>query len=201
MNASVAPMPQMLDLRRRWPSVMFGFGLASAIGAYGLIMVLSDRIVRLGRIDAAVVAAMLATVAIWCFAVFLIGLTAGVARGRVASFLHLAVLVPLIGLVALAMTGFVNFAVLIAVREDPQVQLEVPDGSPQYIVVPLTFGETSLTLYRGNGFVYDRVDVQLPYLDRSSLFADAYRIEKSPDRGLRLRYPRDGGGEANVPLP
>lgn len=201
VEAIGASEPQATPGRRRWPLPVFLTGLLSAGASYVLILVLLDRIVRLGPVDAAVIAALLATVSIWCVAASLMGATTGVARGRVAEFLHLGILVPAIGLIALAVTVVVNLAILLAVKEDRQVQLDVPDGSAKYIVVPFTFGETTLTIYRGNGIVYNRVGTQLPYLNRSSQFADTYRVETGGDGRLHLRYPQDGGKDADVLLP
>jgi hypothetical protein len=193
--------PRTKPGRRRRPVPAFVTAMVSAAAAYVLVQVLADRIIRVGPLDAAVGAVLLATVAFLCTAASLVGLTARAAKGRIAELVHGSVVVPVIVVCALALTAIVDVAMLLAVVKAPQVRLDAPRGSPRYIVVPFTFGETSLTLYRGDGLVYERVDTQLPYVKRSSQFADTYRVETDADGRLHLRYPQEDGKEADVLLP
>lgn len=180
---------------------MFLAGLLSAGASYGSVLFLMERIVRVGPLDAVWIAALLATASIWCVAASFMGATASAATGRVAEFLHLAVLVPATVLAALAATVFANFLLLLAVGESPQVRLDVPEGSPGYILVPFTFGETTLTLYRGNGVVFERVDTLLSAPDVRAKSTDSYRVVTGADGRLRLTYRLHDGTEANVLLP
>lgn len=201
MEAIGASEPRVTSGSRRWPLPVFLAGLLSVGASYALVLFLQERIVRLGPLDAVVVAALLVTAFIWCVAASFMGATASAAKGRVAEFLHLAVLVPATVLVGLAMTVFMNLGLLLAAGESPQVRLDVPEGSPGYIVVPFTFGETTLTLYRGNGVVFKRLGTSLPLPDSPSEFTDSYEVRRGAGGRLHLTYRQHDGKEANVVLP
>ncbi len=187
-------------LRRRWPAVVLALAgiflcLAIVLGVY-----LRDRIVVLGPWDAYKFDVLLAIAAVWCFAASLMGTLMSAAQGPRGwpVIRDLAGVVVFIG--ALPVTAVVAAVVSLTVGVDNQTRLDTPPGTAKYIVSAFTFGETTLTLYRGDGTVYRRLPVQLPGPDRRAVFATDHRVDTDSRGWSYLVYPQAIGGEARVPL-
>ena len=170
--------------------------LAVVLGTY-----LDDRIVLLGPVDAFALDVLLADAAVWCVAAFLIGSLVKVARARRIWPFARDTLAVAIMFGALGLSLIIGVVVSLGLGVDSQIKLDTPDGSPKYIVSSLTLGETTLTLYRGNGIVYHRQDLSLPIPDRHTWFATNHRVETGPSGQSFLIYTQGDGGEARVPLP
>lgn len=189
-------------LRRRWPEiVLLGgsifFALAVLLGTY-----LDDRIVLLGPVDAYVLDILLAEAAVWCVTAFLIGNVVKVARARRIWPGARDTLAVVIMLGALGPSLLIAVVVSLNLGVDAQHELDTPTGSPQYIVSsPFVLGDAKLVLYRGNGIVYERLNLSLPNPDPYAPFATNFRVETDPTGQSLLIYPQGPGEEARIPLP
>lgn len=188
-------------LRRRWPVLVLLCSLIFFVFAVLLGTYLEDRIVLLGPVDSVVLDVLLGVAAVWCVAAVLIGCLMRVARGRWTRRFVQGILAPAIMFGALGVSIIVGIVVGLLLGVDTRYKLDMPDESPKYIVSTLTLGETSLTLYRGNGIVYKRLSLSLPLPDRHTWFATNHRVETDPSGQSFLIYPQVFGGEARVLLP
>lgn len=186
--------------RRYWPFLALSCGSSLSAVAIVLGQYVNGRIVLLGPLDAAKVVGLLGSAAVWCFAAAAIGGIAKVARGwlleTLAGFVSGAVVLGAFGL-----SVIIGIVAAISLSVDPRYELDVPGSSSEYIVSTFTFGETSVTLYRGNGTVYKPVDVRMPFAARGISFQDAHRVETDPSGKSFLVYPLDTGGKARIFLP
>lgn len=188
-------------LRRHWLVVVLLFGLIFFVSAVVLGKYLDDRIVLLGPVDAFALDVVLAEAAVWCIAAFLIGCLVKVARGPWPILFVRNILATVIMFGALGLALIIGVGVSLLVGVDNQYKLDTPKDSPEYIVSTIIPGETNLTLYRGNGIVYDRLSLSLPFPDHQTSFATSHRVETDPSGQSFLIYPQGVGGDARVPLP
>lgn len=187
--------------RRHWPALALVVGVVSFGSTVALANYLDDRIVYVGPVNAYLFDVFLALVTVWCLAAFLLGYLA-MLRGPWIWSLVQGVLASTVVIGAFGLSVIVSFVVALLVGgAGEQIKLDTPAGSPKYIVSALTFGNTNLTLYGGNGTVYERLDVRLPAPDRSTSFASDHRVESESDGQLFLVYQEAPGSEVRVPLP
>lgn len=203
-----------LDEERLWPSggdesrrsvrlsprVVFWTGVVCAIAAAALGSFVYQRIVYVGPVDAARIDG-----ALWLVATLLVGTSIvlglqEVRAGPRATFVIVLTQV-IIAFGSILVAIVVNGIVLIVLLEEPAHRLDTPGSSSQYILSTFTFGETTATLWKGNGVVYERVDRQMPSVAREVDFADPRHVETEADGSTYLVYPAAGGGEARVLLP
>lgn len=160
-----------------WPWTVFCLGVACAAAAYGSGAYVDDRIVLLGPVDAARVVA-----ALWAIAVLAVGVSIvlglqGAFAGPVSELvipLTQTIVVLATFAVAIAAYGITQVVLL----QEPAYRLRTPGSSSAYIVTTFTFGETTATLWKGDGRVFERAPTDMPAVDRDTDFADAHRIEE-----------------------
>ena len=202
MSGSEVALPSRgRQLWRFWPALLLLtgvllFALAVRLGSY-----LDGRIVRLGSVDAVVIEILLVVLTALSVATAVIGTLGKLGSGGFIASLVRAFVIPVIGLAAFALTVVFSAAVTIGLKVDPQYELDLPPDSPSFVVSTFTFDQPRLTLYRGNGMVYDQVKVSMPLPDRQISFASDHRVETDGEGRSFLVYPQDGGGDARVLLP
>jgi hypothetical protein len=186
--------------RRYWPEYVLLFGVALVLLAIPVGIFTSSRLVLLGSLNAFRLAGGLIIGGVWCVAAYLIGRVTKSANGRIPETLALLFAVPVL-LGGLVLTGIIGIATALLSDTGPRYVLDVPGTSSHYLVTTFTFGETSLTLYRGNGTIYKKLEIRPPIVDRSVAFENSYHVETDSKGRSSLVYPKEGGGDARVPLP
>ncbi|WP_456697409.1 hypothetical protein [Aeromicrobium sp. P5_D10] len=186
--------------RRYWPFLALSCGSSLSAVAIVLGQYVNGRIVLIGPLDAAKIVALLGSAAVWCLAAAAIGGIAKVARGWVLEALA-GLVAGAIVLGAFGLSVIIGIVTAIGLSVDPRYELDVPGSSSEYIVSTFTFGETRVSLYRGNGTVYKPIDVDMPTAADHISFQDAHRVETDARGNSFLVYPQETGGDARVLLP
>ena len=186
--------------RRFWPELVLLVGMVLFLLAIPVAVYSSKKLVLVGSFNGILIAGCLVISSVWCVALSLVGRVTKSVIGRAAGVLAILFQVPVF-LGAVVLTGIIGLVAALLGDTGPRYFLDVPGTSSRYLVTSFTFGETSLTLYRGNGTVDEDLGLHPPFVDRSVSFASSHRVETDARGRSFLVYPKEGGGDARVLLP
>jgi hypothetical protein len=186
--------------RRCWPAWILACGVLLTILTIVLGCYVHGRIVLIGPLDAVRIVALLGAAAVWCPAIAVMGWIAKVTRGRFAQAVGV-LMGGVIGLGTLGLSAVLTLLIMTGLSVDSYYKLDVPGSSSSYIVSNYTYDETSLTLYRGNGIVYEPVPASLP-LPARQIFERDHRVDTDTSGRSFLVYEQASTGqEVRIPLP